>query len=113
MHTNPVPDMPALLASVRADSTRYPAGFADWLAENPTVYDAFEREALAVAHRREHYSARTIAEVLRHESAVRQSGDGLKLDNDMVPGMARLFAMAHPRFQGLFEFRESKSAATA
>lgn len=113
MHTQPIPDMPALLATVRADATHYPANFANWLAENPLVWDAFEREALRVARVRSHYSARTIVEVLRHQTAVRQEGEGLKLDNDMTPGMARLFAHVHPEHSKLFEFRESKSAATA
>jgi len=83
-----------------------PRGFAAWMADNAHVYDAFEKEALSVAQHREHYSARTIIEFLRHHSLLASAGDGWKLDNDMTPGLARLFALLNPDCRGLFEFRE-------
>lgn len=99
-----------LLALVRGYSRKFPAGFDTWLESNLHVYLAFEVEALSVAARREHYSARTIIEFLRHHTLFAEAGDGWKLDNDMAPGLARLFAAAHPRHAGLFEFRERVAA---
>ena len=102
-----------LVALVRGYSLKFPAGFAEWLAQNLQVYDAFEAEALSVAARREHYSARTIIEFLRHHTLLAEAGDGWKLDNDMAPGLARLFAAAHPRHANLFEFRDRAARAAA
>lgn len=83
-----------------------PKGFLDWIELNAHIYAKFESESLSVAQRREHYSARTICEFLRHHSLLAQAGDGWKIDNDMVPGLARLFAILNPTHRGLFEFRE-------
>lgn len=87
-----------------------PKGFATWIRVNAHVYDAFEREALSVAQRRDRYSARTIIEFLRHHTLLAEAGDGWKLDNDMAPGLARLFAIINPKHKGLFEFRERHAA---
>jgi len=83
-----------------------PRGFAAWMVDNAHVYDAFEKEALSVAARRAHYSARTIVEFLRHHSLLAQTDDAWKLDNDMTPGLARLFAILNPQHRDLFEFRD-------
>jgi hypothetical protein len=102
------PRLSRLLTVVRGYSRKFPAGFEEWLVENCHVYDAFEREAQSIAERREHYSARTIIEYLRHHTLLAAAGDGWKLDNDMAPGLARLFAAVHPRHANLFEFRERR-----
>lgn len=71
---------------------RFRAGFHAWLADNYYVYDRFCEEADKVrATGRAHYSARTIAEVLRHESTVREKAGDYKLNNNFVPDMARLY----------------------
>lgn len=90
-----------------------PKGFLDWIEQNAHVYDAFEREALSVAQRRDRYSARTIIEFLRHHTLLAEAGEGWKLDNDMAPGLARLFAILNPKYLDLFAFRESASRAVA
>lgn len=100
-----------LVALIRGYSLKFPVGFGDWLVANLHVYLAFEAEALSVAERREHYSARTIIEFLRHHTLLAEAGEGWKLDNDMAPGLARLFAAAHPRHASLFEFRERQKVA--
>lgn len=91
-------------------AAKLPTGFSAWLEPNLHVYDAFEREALNVGTRRAHYSARTIIEFLRHHTLLAEAGDGWKLDNDMAPGLARLFALVHPQHAHLFEFRERRVA---
>lgn len=90
-----------------------PKGFTAWIVENAHVYDAFEREALSVAQRRDRYSARTIIEYMRHHTLLAEAGEGWKIDNDMAPGLARLFAILNPAHTGLFEFRERHTEGAA
>ena len=85
--------------------------FRAYLLDNWHVYLEFERRALQVAGRRDHYSARTIAEVIRHDTAIGELRGEWKLNNNAIPDMARLFAAMNPAYSGLFEFREHKAAA--
>jgi hypothetical protein len=86
------------------------ADFADWLQENWPIWKAFEREANAVwRNGRRHYSARTIGEYLRHETALREDGEW-KINNNIVPDMARLYGLMYPE-RDLFEFRGERKAA--
>lgn len=86
------------------------ADFAAWLRENWPIWKAFEREANAVwRNGRRHYSARTIGEYLRHETALREDGEW-KINNNIVPDMARLYGLMYPE-RGLFEFRGERKAA--
>lgn len=90
---------------------KFPEDFKDYIAENPHVYEAFEREALRVIARGyRHYSARTIMEVLRHESALTENASVWKINNNQVPYLARLFALCQPAHASLFDFREAKAA---
>ena len=71
-----------------------------WLDENPQVFKRFEEEALRVIMRGfRHYSARTILEVLRHESNLRADPGGwkpLKINDHITPMVSRMFMKAHP-----------------
>lgn len=87
-------------------------GFVTWLVANVHVWNAFAREADKVWGRgRRHYSARTIGEVLRHESALREVGGEWKLNNVVFPDLARLYAIRYPERATLFEFRGRQVAA--
>lgn len=79
-------------------------GFALWLEHNWAIWRRFEQEALAIAIRREHYSARTIFEYIRHETNLREGAE-FKVNNNHAPDCARLFAALHPASKELFEFR--------
>ena len=104
----PVAKPPLLAAQQHAD--QFTPAFLAYLPENLHVYDAFEREAMRVAHRGfEHYSARTIIEVLRHNSALAERSGPWKLNDWHTPYLARLFALLNPAFAGLFEFRITKA----
>jgi len=84
--------------------------FVDYIKSNTHVYDAFETEALGVAEAGfKHYSARTIIEVIRHHTAVKQVAGEWKLNNDNTPYLARVFSIAHHELGNLFEFRSSKA----
>ena len=101
---------PLFMAHMHADT--FTREFLAYLADNLHVYGAFEREALRVVSRgRKHYSARTIIEVLRHESLLAEAGAGAwKLNDWHTPYLARLFALLNPQHGRLFEFREAKAA---
>lgn len=99
---------PVFIAQLNAEQFR--PDFIPYLRENLHVYSAFEREALRIAARRERYSARTIVEVLRHNSALEEIGSEWKLNDSWTPHLARLFALLNPQCAELFEFRESKAA---
>ena len=104
--TTPVPIYPDVLAPAKANPEAFRPGFIAWLADNLHVWAAFRREANRIWNRgRRHYSARTIGEVLRHESALSENGSEWKLNNTIFPDLARLYLLAYPRRQGFFELR--------
>lgn len=89
-----------------ANKGKFRAGFLPWLAENAHVWLAFKREADRIWNRgRRHYSARTIGEVLRHESALAENGSEWKLNNVIFPDLARLYLLANPEREDFFELR--------
>ncbi len=105
--TNPV-DVVHANASIFRDS------FAGWLSENGHVWRRFEQEADKVWNKgRRHYSARTIVEVLRHESALRENDPLFKLNDHNTPDMARLYRLLHPQRADLFETRVQRGADRA
>jgi len=85
--------------------------FYQHITDNFHVFQAFEREANNAWDRgRRHYSGRTIIEYLRHESNLREHGDGLKLNDWYTPDYCRLYVTLHPE-RNLFEFRGERRAA--
>lgn len=96
------------LAAEQASTFR--KGFPDWLLANRALWERFEREALKVWHRgRRHYSARTIIEVLRHETAMADTDPDFKINNNCAPDLARLFRLRHPQCADLFELRDQRT----
>lgn len=83
--------------------------FAEWLSDNWTLFEAFEREARRV-HRigREHYGANTIIEYLRHQTTLADKDGQFKLNDRFTSSIARLFALMNPDCANLFEFRERR-----
>lgn len=95
-----------LLALVQQDQENFLPGFADWLSENRHVWRAFEREADKVWSRgRRHYSARTLIEYLRHETALADASADFKINNNIAPDLARLYRLRYPARAALFETR--------
>lgn len=103
-------------ALVCAEQKHFRNDFMAWLSENWHVWFAFEEQSDAVWNRgRRHYSARTIFEVLRHESVVqeRAAGEAWKLNNNVVPDLARLYGLMHPDRVDFFEKRVGPLSARA
>ena len=92
---------------VRHNPDHFSDEFCEWIEDNVHIWKAFEREANEVRGRgREHYSARTIVEFLRHHSAVKERGGMWKINDHSVPYLARLFILLYPEAHGFFEFRK-------
>lgn len=89
------------------DRWKYPPGFFQWFmsAEGIAVWQEFERRALTMAQRRDRYSARTIMEVIRWETELKDGSVLFKISNNWVPGLARYWMRLHgkryPRFFSL------------
>ena len=99
---------------VQHNIERFTGEFLAYLTDNLHVYRAFEREALKIVqHGHKHYSARTIIEVLRHQSALKETVGPWKLNDHHTPALARVFAMVHPQHAGLFEFRKTRQEREA
>lgn len=83
------------------DMTEWLSHSANWL-----IWSAFERQATAawaMGHKR--YSARTIGEVIRHHTALSDSGADFKVNDHLWPDLARLHMLVHPERAGFFELR--------
>jgi len=103
--------VPDLLRYHRAS---FRPGFPTWISVNLHVWFAFEREANRIWRRgRRHYSARTILEVLRHESALAEIYGDFKLNNNVAPDLARLYRLRYPERAGLFELRQMPGSERA
>ena len=91
---------------LQAHAEQFRADFPAWLEENGHVWARFCREADKLrAIGRKHYSARTIIEVLRHESALTDSDPMFRLNNNHAPDLARLYRLTHAGAEGFFEVR--------
>ena len=74
--------------------------------DNHELLDAFFKEAHKVCHR-DHYSAYTIVEVLRHNHAVEdKSQREFKISNEMKPVLARISTALFPALNGLFKINQ-------
>ena len=92
---------------VRNNQNDYPEGFFKWISDNQKIWKAFEAKALQMARVRKRYSARTIVEVLRWNTDLRQTDVLFKISNNMTPGMARLWMQKHgARHPGFFLIQE-------
>ena len=96
------------------DRSRYRDDFAEYALANQHIITAFFREANRIWNRgRDHYSARTIIEVLRHESALAEVGSEWKINNSFAPDLARLFQDTFPDRASLFSTRIMPNARRA
>lgn len=94
-------------AQQRYDDGTYPDGFWEWLAENEHIYREFVKLARQGKDRgMKTWSARSIVEVMRWQTALRQRGDdSLKINDHAVPGLARLAMAREPDLEGFFRTR--------
>ena len=67
--------------------------FKQWLRENWRIYLTFysNAEEMRLRARREHYSARTIIELMRWHTDLIERDSTFKINNNAVPDMARMY----------------------
>ncbi len=94
-----------ILRLVASGDHVFSEGFGPWLKENFHVWEEFERRANRVYGVRQHYSARTIIESIRHDSAIRELSGQFKINNNSAPDLARLYTVIYPARSGFFETR--------
>lgn len=96
------------------DASKFSPEFAEWLAANTHIWTRFCGEAHCIWNSgRRHWSARTIIEYLRHETALTEVGGEFKINNNYAPDMARLFADTFPDRASLFSTRHMPGSARA
>lgn len=100
----------SILNILRKYADEFRPDFYQWIIFNYNVYLEFESRALRVAKVRSHYSARTIMEVIRHETIIGELTGIFKINNNFTPDCARLFALQYPGYSKLFEYRVHKAA---
>lgn len=87
-------------------SDRFRPDFLPWMRENFHIWERFREEADKIrATGRSHYSARTIGEWMRHQTALSEAGGIWKINDHVWPDMARLYMALEPRAGGFFELR--------
>jgi hypothetical protein len=86
----------------------YPDRFFKWFEENWHVYQAFV-ELAREGHRKglRLWGAFAIINVLRWQTALRETNSHFKCNNNYAPGMARMAMRQFPELRGFFKCRDS------
>lgn len=100
-----------VLRRVAENAPDFRPDFPEWLKVHLPLWEAFEREANQVwAEGHRHYGARTIWEVLRHETRHAEKSGDFKLNNNRAPCLARLYLLLYPDRPAFFELRGREAA---
>lgn len=78
---------------------------AERLADNLPIVRAFITEAHLIAKKRNHYSARTIVEFIRHHTLLSDDCPEYKINDHLVPLLSRISMEMFPAINGLFNTR--------
>jgi len=80
-----------------------------WIAQNPHIYELFERYALEIAATGKKFGAKLLAERVRWETYFNTpTGEGYKICNNYVAYVARKLVADHPHLKNLLRFRQTK-----
>jgi hypothetical protein len=97
---------PTEVSLVRCNTDKFAPDFHFWLLDNFAIWRRFKREAdLVWQSGRRHYSARTIGEFIRHQTALRDSNVTFKCNDHVWPDCARLWLLLYPERKGFFDTR--------
>lgn len=101
-------------ATVLQNDELFRKDFYSWLNSNWHVFEYFERSAQKVRENGfRHYSHRTIWEVMRHRSNVRELSGNFKLNDRYLRDCAQLYLLRHPEHEGLFYLKTRKPEIAA
>lgn len=80
------------------------------VANNLPLFREFITQSLRVVYAgRNHYSARTIIEAIRHETMIADNDRQFKVNNNIAPSMSRIAMELFPILNGLFETRRKST----
>lgn len=102
---------------IRKNQASFRRDFGRWLQANWSIWLRLEDEAEKIWKTgRRHYSARTIIEFLRHETALQERRVSapevaVKINNSYVPDLARLYGLMHMARWDFFECRTMSDGA--
>ncbi len=86
--------------------SEFRSDFSNWIASNWHIWKAFCSEVEVVwASGRRSYSARTIIEFIRHETAMSEVNGAYKINNSYVPDLGRLYGLMNKQRGSFFECR--------
>ena len=101
----------ALVQLAKENRAEFLNEFMNWLPDNHHIWIAFVSETdKVIAAGFKHYSVRTIVHVIRHHSALVEQGSGWKVNNNVSPYLARLYALVYPARANLFSKRMTPQA---
>ena len=101
-------DATGIFQVARAHRHKFLPGFEQWLVDNWHVWARFHEEANRIwARGRNHYSARTIIEYIRHETMIAEKGGLFKINDHNTPDLARLYLIVYPERSGFFSLRDT------
>ncbi|MFB3910469.1 MAG: hypothetical protein ACE15D_18925 [Candidatus Eisenbacteria bacterium] len=111
MNATQDPRKQAVLVSVLIlTPSEFQQGFYEWLKENWRIWVKFETWALEMVAKRQHYSAKTLFELIRHHTRITENDPKFKLNNIWTPDCARLFGLLHPAHRDFFSTRKRLAA---
>lgn len=84
--------------------------FAEYDAENPAIYDYFEKFSLIMAERVDHYSAKCVFHRVRWETTLEGKDDVFKIDDGWISHYARKFMELNPKYGSFFKLRTRKNS---
>jgi hypothetical protein len=85
------------------------AKFNEFDADNPEIYQYFEKFAKQVAAHRDYYSAKAIFHRVRWETMI-TGNDEYKINDGWISHYARKFMEKNPQHEGFFKTRVRKKS---
>ena len=87
--------------------TEYTKRFLSYHADNPHVWELFEKFTLqAIRSGRGSFSAKAVFERMRWHARFETTGDEFKINNNYTPDYARMFEEKHPQYKEFFSKRQ-------
>jgi hypothetical protein len=102
--------MSAIVQMVSMHASLFSKGFPVWIEKNEHIWKGFEVQANRIhATGRKHYSAYTIVEWMRHNTALAEVDGRFKISNNIKPDLARLYALMYPERGEMFSFKQAST----
>lgn len=102
----------AVKKAIQQNLSQWGEDFPKWANDNQHIIDHLMAEVARVKEAGfDHYSMRTLVEVTRHHTSLRQRDVVFKIQNNVTPDLARLAIILFPELEGFFDLRHRRSVA--